>query len=54
MLEFLALETSLVVQWLRMPFNSGDVGMIPDQGTKIPYAQAQLSPFTQLASWCCN
>ena len=38
MLEFLALETSLEVQWLRKPCNSGDVGTIPDQGTKIPYA----------------
>ena len=28
------------------PSNAGDVGSIPDQGTKIPYALGQLSPLT--------
>ena len=26
------------------PYNAGDVGSIPGQGTKIPYAMGQLSP----------
>ena len=26
------------------PFNSGHVGLIPGQGTKIPHARQQLSP----------
>ena len=26
------------------PFNAGDVGLIPGQGTKIPHAVRQLSP----------
>ena len=26
------------------PSNAGDVGSIPDQGTKIPHAAGQLSP----------
>ena len=31
--------TSLAVQWLRLhAFTAGDVGSIPGQGTKIPYA----------------
>ena len=29
-----------------LPSNAGDVGSIPDQGTKIPYALGQLSPLT--------
>ena len=34
--------TSLVVQWLRLsPFSAGSVGLIPDLGTKIPYALQQ-------------
>ena len=28
------------------PFNAGDVGSIPSQGTKIPHAMGQLSPHT--------
>ena len=31
------LGTSLAVQWLRLP-HAGDVGSIPDCGTKIPHA----------------
>ena len=27
-----------------LPCNAGDVGLIPGQGTKIPYAAGQLSP----------
>ena len=27
------------------PCNAGDVGLIPGQGTKIPHAVEQLSPF---------
>ena len=27
-----------------LPCNSGDVGLIPGQGTKIPHAMDQLSP----------
>ena len=26
------------------PYNTGDLGLIPGQGTKIPYATGQLSP----------
>ena len=26
------------------PFNSGDAGLIPGRGTKIPHATGQLSP----------
>ena len=26
------------------PYNAGDMGLIPGQGTKIPYAVGQLSP----------
>ena len=26
------------------PYNAGDVGSIPDRGTKIPHATGQLSP----------
>ena len=28
------------------PYNAGDVGSIPGQGTKIPHAMGQLSPRT--------
>ena len=38
------LETSLVVQWLRIPVNARDTGLIPGLGTKIPHAMGQLSP----------
>ena len=27
-----------------LPYNAGDVGSIPGQGTKIPHAAGQLSP----------
>ena len=27
-----------------LPYNAGDVGLIPGQGTKIPHAAGQLSP----------
>ena len=26
------------------PYNAGDAGSIPDQGTKVPHAAGQLSP----------
>ena len=29
-----------------LPFNVGDVGLIPSQGTRIPHARGQRSPFT--------
>ena len=29
-----------------LPSSAGDVGSIPDQGTKIPHALGQLSPLT--------
>ena len=29
-----------------LPFNAGDTGLIPGQGTKIPHAAGQLSPHT--------
>ena len=32
------LGTSLVVQWLRLPFNARGLGTIPGQRTKIPCA----------------
>ena len=28
------------------PADTGDMGLIPDQGTKIPHASGQLSPCT--------
>ena len=31
------LGTSLVVQWLRPPFNAGGAGSIPGLGAKIPH-----------------
>ena len=27
-----------------LPYNAGDMGSIPGQGTKIPHAAGQLSP----------
>ena len=27
-----------------LPYNAGDMGLIPGQGTKIPHAAGQLSP----------
>ena len=34
-----------MVQWLRdhLPCNAGDVGSIPNRGTKIPHGSEQLS-----------
>ena len=32
-----------MVQWLSLPCNSGDVGLIPGRGTMIPYAAHKLS-----------
>ena len=29
-----------------LPSNAGNMGLIPDQGTKIPHAMGQLSPGT--------
>ena len=37
-------RTSLVVQWLRI-CHVGNMGSIPGQGTKIPQAKRQLSPW---------
>jgi len=31
-------ETSLAVQWLILPSNAGDVGLIPGWGATIPHA----------------
>ena len=37
--------TSLLVHWLRLhTSNGGELGLIPDGGTKIPHAMGQLSP----------
>ena len=45
--------TSLVVQWLRiLPCNAGYLGLIPNQGTKIPHASEQLSLNTTTKTWC--
>ena len=34
----------LVVQWLKNPpYNAGDAGLIPGQGTKIPHTAGKLS-----------
>ena len=32
-----------------LPYNAGDSGSIPGQGTKIPYAAGQLSPHAKTA-----
>ena len=34
-----------------LPCNAGDMGSVPDQGTKIPHAWEQLSP-TSAATEC--
>ena len=36
------------------PSIAGDMGSIPDQGTKIPHTSGQLSPGTQLAKPVCH
>ena len=33
-----------------LPYNAGDVGSVPGQGTKIPHATGQLSPRTTTTS----
>ena len=35
-----------------LPFNAGDVGSIPGQGTKIPHATEQLTPNTDKRLFC--
>ena len=45
--------TSLVVQWLRLPVSTaGAMGLIADQGTKIPHAQ--FSSVAQSCPTLCN
>ena len=36
------------------PSNAGDVGSIPDWGTKIPHATGQLSPHTATTESVCS
>ena len=36
-----------------LPFNAGDTGLIPGQGTKIPHAAGQLSPHTATRELAC-
>ena len=43
-LEIHNLETSLVVQWLRIRLAMQDTDLIASWGTKIPHATEQLSP----------
>ena len=33
------------------PYNAGDAGLIPGQGTKIPHAAGQLSPCATTAEF---
>ena len=43
---FMKLRTSLVIQWLRLcTFTAGKVGLIPGQGTKIPYAMQHMGSY---------
>ena len=35
------------------PSNAGDMGSIPDQGTRIPHASEQLSPCATTAEPAC-
>ena len=35
------------------PYNAGDVGSIPGQGTKIPHAAEQLNPHTTTTELAC-
>ena len=39
-----------------LPFNAMDVGLIPDQGNKIPHDERQLSPRATAREKpeCCN
>ena len=36
-----------------MPYNAGDAGLIPGQGTKIPHAAGQLSPSATTTELAC-
>ena len=36
------------------PCSTGDAGLIPDQGTKIPHAAGQLSPLTATSGLACH
>ena len=36
----------------KVPCNAGDMGSIPGQGTKIPYAMGQLSPCATIKISC--
>ena len=46
------MKLSLVVQWLKIPpFNAGDVGPIPGQGTRISHAMEQLGPQATATKW---
>ena len=36
-----------------LPYNAGDTGSIPGQGTKIPYAVGQLSPCATTTELAC-
>ena len=35
------------------PYNEGDVGSIPGQGTKIPHATQQLGPCSATTEFAC-
>ena len=37
-----------------LPCDAGDVGLIPGQGTKIPHAMKQLSPFITTKETVCR
>ena len=36
------------------PCSTGDAGLIPNQGTKIPHAAGQLSPLTATSGLACH
>ena len=36
------------------PCSTGDAGLIPDQGTKIPYAAGQRSPLSATSGLTCH
>ena len=44
-------ETSMVKN---LPSHTGDVGLIPGEGTKMPQAMGQLSPPAARQPECCN
>ena len=37
-----------------LPFNAGDMGLIPGQGTKIPHTAGRLSPHTETTEPECS